>query len=287
MNNEIVIRVLTIGSLAGLLTTVGMRLKLGEVVQALRKRHLIRIVAANFVIVPALVLVAVRLARFSPDVSIGMMLLAAAPFAPVVPVFARMARADLALAAGLTALFPLLSVVLTPFVCQLALKEIAFADFVRFDAGAALLVLFATIIVPLALGIALNHFAPRFIQIFLRPMEIFSEATGAASLAFVTAVEWRHIFYLGWGVLLVMAIVFELSLLLGYSLGGRGAAARRVVALGTSNRNIALALLLALQAFAGTQVVSVVVGNGLLLIFLGLVHMAFWRFKQDALLKDD
>ena len=68
------------------------------------------------------------------------MLLAAAPFAPVVPVFARIAGAGLALAAGLTALFPLLSVVFTPFVFQLALKELAFADSVRFDARAALFV---------------------------------------------------------------------------------------------------------------------------------------------------
>ena len=38
-----------------------------------------------------------------------MLLLAAAPFAPVVPVFVKMARGDLALAAGLTAIFPIFS----------------------------------------------------------------------------------------------------------------------------------------------------------------------------------
>jgi BASS family bile acid:Na+ symporter len=110
-------------------------------------------------------------------------------------------------------------------------------------------------------------------------MEVFSEATGAASLAFVAATEWHSILTVGWRPLLAMAIVSEICLVLGYSLGGPDLGARRVTGLGTSNRNIALALLMALQAFGGTSVVSVVVANGLLLILLGLIHVAFWRFR--------
>jgi BASS family bile acid:Na+ symporter len=74
-----------------------------------------------------------------------------------------------------------------------------------------------------------------------------------------------------------MALLSELSLVLGWTLGGPTSGARQVVALGTSNRNIALALLMALQSFAGTPVVSAVVGNGLLLIALGLLHVGWWR----------
>ena len=78
-----------------------------------------------------------------------------------------------------------------------------------------------------------------------------------------------------------MAVVFELSLVLGWKLGGPERGARQVVAMGTSNRNIALALLVALQSFAGTPVVSAVVGNGLLLIMLGLLHVGWWRFGRS------
>ena len=279
METENIVRLLTIGSLAGLLAAVGMRLTVTQVVEALRRHRLLLIVSVNFVAVPLLVLTATKLCGFESEITIGMILLAAAPFAPVVPVFARMARADLALAAGLTALFPVLSVFLTPLVCGLSLTQVAHGASLRFNVSEALLVLLATIVLPLGLGMAVKHFSPLFARRTLRPMEIFSEAAGAASLSFVTATEWRTILTVGWRPLLVMAIVSEICLLLGYSLGGSDRAARQVIGLGTSNRNIALALLMALQAFGRTPVVSAVVANGLLLILLGLIHVAFWRFR--------
>jgi BASS family bile acid:Na+ symporter len=55
-----------------------------------------------------------------------------------------------------------------------------------------------------------------------------------------------------------------------------------VVALGTANRNIALALLVAVASFPGTPIVAMVVANGLLLILLGLVHVGWWRFFGPA-----
>jgi len=279
METESIVRLLTIGSLAGLLMAVGMRLTIRQVVDSLRKSRLALIVTVNFVIVPVLVLAATKLCGLGTEVSIGMILLAAAPFAPVVPVFTRMAHADLALAAGLTALFPLLSVFLTPFLCQMTLKVIAHAGAVQFNLGQALLVLLATIVLPLGLGMAVRCVALPFARRTLRPVEIFSEVAGAASLTFVTATEWPAIVAVGWRPLAVMTVASELSLLLGYSLGGPDRGARQVIGLGTSNRNIALALLLALQAFRGTKVVAAVVVNGLLLILLGLIHVAFWRFR--------
>jgi len=278
MKTVTVIRVLTIGSLSGLLLGVGLRITAGQVIESLRRCHLTLIVLANFVVVPALAVTATRAFGIGADLSVGMILLAAAPFAPVVPVFARMARADLALAAGLTSLFPILSAFLTPLVCAVALKQVVEAGAMRFSAGAILLTLLATITLPLGVGVAVNHLAPAVGRRALRPVEITSECVGALSLAFVTATEFRSILATGWVPLLVMAMVSEVSLALGYVLGGRDRDSRRVVGLGTSNRNIALALLVAIQCFGGTPVVPAVVANGLLLILLGLLHVAFWRF---------
>ncbi len=280
MKTETIIRLLTISALAGLLGAVGLRLTLKQVTDSLRKCRFLPILFANFVVVPALAVAAARLLGVGRETTIAMVLLAAAPFAPVVPVFARLARADLALAAGLTTVFPVLSAFLTPIVCELALKTVADAGAIRFDLFGVLLTLVATITLPLGVGMLIHHQRPTLGQRLLRPVEVVSEAVGALSLAFVTATELGAILQTGWQSLLAMGLVAELSLGLGYWLGGGPAGSRQVVALGTSNRNIALALLVAVQSFAGTPVMSAVVANGLLLILLGLAHVAYWRFGR-------
>ena len=125
---------------------------------------------------------------------------------------------------------------------------------------------------------AFRHYLPALGRKLLKPLEVISEGIGAASLTFVTVIEFQTILSTGWKPMLAMVLVSELLLFAGYALSGPTPAARRVVALGTSNRNIALSLLMALESFPGTPIVAAVVANGLLLIFLGLLHVAFWRF---------
>jgi len=282
MTTETIIRVLTISALAGLLAAVGLRLTFGEITRALKRCRFVTILIANFLIVPALAVAAARAFGLGRDITIAMILLGTAPFAPVVPVFARMAKADLALAAGLTSIYPLLSAFLTPLACVMALQAVPDAGSIRFNLLGVLLTLVATITLPLALGVYVNHQWPAAGRRLLRPMEVASEAIGALSLAFVTFSEFNSVLQTGWRPVLAIVLVAELSLWLGYSLGGPAACSRRVMAFGTGNRNIALALLVAIQSFAGTPVLSGVVANGLILILLGLIHVAWWRFVSPA-----
>jgi BASS family bile acid:Na+ symporter len=278
---NLVIRILTGAALGGLLLAVGLRLTWREVAESLQRCRMSRVLVVNFLIVPLLALALAWLFQIGRDLTIGMILLAAAPFAPVVPVFTRMARADLALAAGLTGLFPFLSALLTPVVCLLALKAVPGAERVHFEFLGVLAVLVATITLPLALGVAVNHWRPALARMVLRPMEVVSEGVGALSLAFVTFAEHKDVLATGWKALLAMLLVSELAFVAGYFAGSTQRDSRRVLAFGTSNRNIALAVLVAVSSFAGTPVVGAVVANGLLLILLGLLHVAWWRFGTN------
>ena len=258
-----------------------MRLTWNEVKTALKQCRFSAILLANFVVVPALTVAAAKWLGLEREVAVAMVLLAASPFAPVVPVFARMAHADLALAAGLTAAYPLISALLAPLAAQGALWMLDVGT-VRLNMLSSVGMLAATISLPLAAGVFVRHRAPGLGQRLLRPVEVISEAAGAGSLAFVTATEFRSIVNLGWRAWIAMALVFELSLVLGWKLGGPARGTRQVVALGTSNRNIALALLVAFQNFSGSPVVPAVVGNGLLLIALGLLHVGWWRYRDGC-----
>jgi BASS family bile acid:Na+ symporter len=274
-------RALTALCLGGLLLDVGLRLTVREVVESLRSCRLPALLAANFVGVPLLVVLAARAFHLNAELAVGMILLGAAPFAPVVPVFAKLARADLALAAGLTALFAMLSALLTPAACTAAMLLLPRSGALKFDVLKIFVMLTATITIPLAIGVAIHYWVPALARRVLRPVEVLSQALGALSLGFVTVSEFGSILQFGSAALVAMTICSELALVLGYSLGGARRTTRQVLALGTSNRNIALALLLAIQSYPNTTVVPAVVANGLLLILLGLIHVAFFRFIQN------
>jgi len=277
MEAQLIIRIATVCSLAGLLLAVGLRLRFEDISESIRRCRFTIIFGLNFGLVPILFAVAVRVADLPPDSRVALILLGAAPFAPVVPVFARMARADLALAAGLTSIYPVLSAFLTPLLCAVMLKQTSGVHGLSFATVQVLLVLVATTTVPLVLGVTLNHLTPQISRRCLRPVEVASEAAGAFSLGFVVFVEFSSIVHMSAMACLITAVLFEVCLLAGYCLGAEKGS-RRVLALGTSNRNIALALLVAVQSFSDLHVVSKVAGHGLLLILLGLLHVGYWRW---------
>jgi BASS family bile acid:Na+ symporter len=281
MTAQLAIQFLTTAALTGLLLATGLRLTFAEVRGALAdRRMLLGLLLVNFLLVPALTLAVVLAVRLPVELAAGMLLLAAAPFAPVVPVFTRLSHGDLPLAAGLTGTVPFVSAFLTPLVCTLCLQALPGQTTLAFNFPLLLAVLALTVTVPLAAGLAVRHWRPALGQRLLRPMEVLSEVIGAVSLAFVTLVELRNILGTGWLALLVMVGLFEVSFALGWCCSGRTRAARRVLALGTSNRNIALALLIAAGNFGGTPVLGAVVANGLLLILLGLLHTLWWRWRD-------
>lgn len=277
MSIDAVIRGLTILALFGLLLTTGLRVTAGQLATALVRCRLWVVLPLNFVGAPLVAVALARLLHVATEDAVGMVLLAAAPFAPVVPVFVKLARGDLALAAGLTAVVPLLSAFLTPLVCSVALSFVPGAGALAFDAPRLLAVLFATITAPLLLGVGLHHLAPRLCRRLLRPLEVLSEGAGALSLAVVVTAELPAIVGARGASLAAMLGSGALAFALGHLLGGPERSSRRVIALGTGNRNIALALLLALDNFGGRRVVSAVATNGLLLIVLGLLHVGAWR----------
>ena len=277
---EITIQILTCSALAGLLGAVGLRLTWREIATALKQCRLVAILMVNFAAIPILALSIASSFGLKRELVIALILLAASPFAPVVPVFARMARADLALAAALTGVLPIAAAVLTPLIVRAALMLVSGTDTLRFNLFSSLTSLVTIVTLPLALGVFLRHRAPDLARAFLRSIEVISEALGAVSLVFVTATQFGSIMNLGWRAWLAIMLMSEISLLLGWKVGGPDRAARRVVALGTSNRNIALALLIAIQSFHGTEIAAAVVGYGLLLISLGLLNVAWWRFED-------
>jgi len=279
MTTALLIRILTGAALFALLFAVGLRLTWNEVIMSIRRCRFVAILAVNFFCIPALTVAAVSIVSLPAPIVLGMILLASAPFAPMVPIFARLARADLALAAGLTALFPILSAVFTPVVCLLCFHPTSAAGELHYNFGTIVGLMMATVTVPLAAGIALRKWQRPLADKILRPVEIISQTIGALALAFVVVSQFKTVMALGWKAVLAMLVLSELNLLLGYAVGGSTREARRSLALGASCRNLALAVFLAASSFADSPVAGALVANGLLFIVISLAHVAWWRWR--------
>ena len=193
-----------------------------------------------------------------------------------------MARGDLALGAGLTAVFPVLSSVLTPMVCWVAAPFLPSVGPLRFALVPMMVTLLATAPLPLVLGLVVRARFPGIAARIVPPVDVVAQAVGAVSLAYVVVVEADGVLAVGLPGLLAMGVVAEISWILGW-LGDRGTPRRGLVlGLGALNRNMALALLVAAGSFPGSRIVAGVASLGLLLITLGLVHVGIWRWIHRA-----
>ena len=279
----LLIRILTAAALFSLLFTTGLRLSLREIHGAVPLgRRFLRLAGLQFGVIPILTVLAARVFRVPPEVSMAMLLLAASPFSPVVPVFTRMARGDLAMAAGLTAVFPILCSVLTPLVCWAAVPFLPSVGELRFEVVPMLVTLVVTAPLPLVLGLAMRARFPWIAARIVGPIDVVAQAVGAVSLVYVVTSEINGVLSVGLPSLAAMALVAEASWVLGW-LGGKGHPGRGLVlGLGALNRNMALALLVAAGSFPESRVVAAVASLGLLLIALGLVHVGIWRWTYGV-----
>jgi BASS family bile acid:Na+ symporter len=209
---------------------------------------------ANFVLVPLLAYVVTRLLTLEPSMEIGLILVSTAAGAPFLIKLAQMADGDLAFAAGLLVLLLVVTMAYMPLVVPLIAPDAA----VSTTSIAKPLVL--TMLLPLGVGL--------FVDAWNEPltMRLLPFMNKASSLALVLLVGSTFLLnfqailgVFGTGAILGALVVIGAAFGLGYVLGGPGTRTREVMGLGTAQRNIAAATVVATQSFDNTNTVVMVV----------------------------
>lgn len=273
-----IVRFLAFGSLFGLLFAIGLESRFHELATALRRVQFSSLLLSNFILSPLLALTIITFFHMENSPSGAMIILAAAPFAPVVPLFVRMARGNLALASALTGIFPLFASILTPLSMSLGFWWIQ--DHAEGTPSPLLIlgVLATSITLPLFLGFSLSSLAPKLSAAIQKPVEWVAEAIGVVSLGFLSYLEAGHIKGSTVITLCPTIIYFECTFLLGFWLGHGSTKERLAIAFGTANRNIGLAILLAASFAQNQTLLGDVLAQSLTLLTLGLLHVALFRF---------
>ena len=244
-----------LGFVLSSMLSMGLGLTLGEIATPLRSvRRVVMSLLANFVLVPLVALVLAALLRLDEPFGVGLLLLGSAAGAPFLPKLTQLAKGNLAFAVGLMVLLMVITVGFLPLVLPLLLSGVSV------DSAKIARSLFLLMLLPLAAALVVKA---RFPAAAARTRPILDRISNLSLILFtlllITVNVNNVLAVFGTRAILAGLLFIIISFGIGWLLGGPEPDARRVLALGTAQRNIAAALVVAAQSFEDPKVVVMVI----------------------------
>lgn len=246
------------------MVAMGLGLTVDRIVGPLRQvRTVALVLAANFVVVPAVAIAAARLLPVEEPTGTALVIYGCCAGAPFLPKLAQMARADVPMAVGTMVLLMVVTVGYAPLVLPLAVEG------AQVDAGQIAGSLVVFMLVPLGFALAVRARYPHVAGMLVAPAGRASTAALLVGISAGVLVSWQDILgSVGSGVVVGIVVLLAAALLLGYLAGaGRPSEVRRVTMLGTAQRNISAALVVA-GSLGGDVIVSTLVAGLMLVVAL-------------------
>ena len=226
--------------------SMGFSLTVPQIITPLRHVRLVLIaLAVNFIAVPLLAYLIDLVLSLDESLFIGLILIATAAGAPFLPKLAGVAKGDIAFSVGLMVLLMVVTVVYMPIALPLMLEGV---EINAWEIASSLIFL---MILPLAIGL---FFKWRYegVADTLSPLlgQVSSVAIALLVVAGVIA-NWSSIVGLiGTRGIVAAAVLIIGGLVIGYVSGGSQPGVRSVLGLGTGQRNLSAALVVAAQNFS-------------------------------------
>jgi BASS family bile acid:Na+ symporter len=247
----------------GGMAAMGLGLTVDRIVTPLRDvRLVLLLLVANFVVVPAAAIAVSRLLPMEEPAAIAVVLIGCVAGAPFLPKLGQLAKADVGLAVGAMVLLMVTTVVYAPIVIPLAIPN------ATVDAFEIAQSLFVFMLLPLGLGLFVRA---RSAESAVEWGEHLGKASSTGLLIAIASallLTWRDIVgAIGAGLFAGMAVILVVGLVAGWLAGLGRPPDRALLALATSQRNIAAALVVA-TSIGGDAVVYTLVGALLIPIIL-------------------
>jgi BASS family bile acid:Na+ symporter len=251
---EVFVKYTVMASVILLMLGVGMGTSFRQVVEAVRQFGIVlRGVLANFLITPVLIYLVLLSLPLPPDVKIGIMLMAAAPVAPMAPPFVEGARGDVAYGVGLMVVIAMLSVVLTPMILGLALPKSNAG--VQVDPMQIVQTLVTVQLIPIGIGMAIRQLGPDWAEKLLKFVPRIGQIGLVVGVGLLLVSQSEHILSISLVTYVVLVFLVIGCLFIGdWMLAGEPEDKRRALAVSTAIRNIPLAFLIASSSFPDSAV---------------------------------
>jgi BASS family bile acid:Na+ symporter len=210
---------------------------------------------AQFTVMPLLAFALTRIFRLEPALAIGVILVGCCPGGTASNVITYLAKGDLALSVGMTAVSTLLAPVLTPLLVWLLAGETVDVDVV----GMLLSILWV-VILPIALGLLVKRFWPRTTEQASAYLPALSTLAICLIVLIVIAANAHKLLDGGLVILLVVVLHNVCGLAAGYLIGTflrLTPAKRRAISVEVGMQNSGLASSLATLHFAAYPLATI------------------------------
>jgi BASS family bile acid:Na+ symporter len=234
---------------------MGLSLTVSQVIAPLRNGRLVLLtLLANFVLLPLAALALTRLLQLEPPHGIGLLLLGIAAGAPFLPKLTEIAKGNMAFAVGMMVLLMVVTVGYLPLVLPLLLEGVS-VDPAKIARSLILIMLF-----PLATGFVVKA---RYERTAARVQPVFNQISSVSFILLAVLLLVANIGNVmevfGTGGILAGAILIATGFGIGWLLGGPSNDTKRVMALGTAQRNVSAAILVSNQNFDDPKVAVMVI----------------------------
>jgi BASS family bile acid:Na+ symporter len=234
---------------------MGSGLLLGQIIEPLRNvRLLVLGLVANFILMPLGAFVLAWVLRLDEQFGIGLLVLGCAAGAPFLPKLAQLAKGNLPFAVGMMVLLMVITVAYLPIVLPLLLEGVT-VNPLQIAQSLVLLML-----LPLGVGLFLKA---RFDAMAgrVKPwLDWLSNISLILLIGLISAANIDKVIQVfGTRGILAGLLFIAFGFCVGWLLGGPANDTKNVLALGTAQRNIAAALVVASQSFSDPKVVVMVI----------------------------
>ena len=255
---EILSKAATVAMLSFVVSSMlamGAGLTVPQIAEPLRNARLVILtLLANFVVMPLGALALAKVLWLDEPLGIGLLLLGCAAGAPFLPKLAELAKGNLAFAVGAMVLLMVVTIGYLPVVLPLLLPGVTVDPW---QIARSLLLL---MLLPLVIGLGLKAYYGDLAARVKPALDWISNVSLILLVCLITAANIDKVLQVfGTRGILAGILFIALGLGTGWLLGGPETETKRVMALGTGQRNIAAALVVASQSFSDPKVVVMVI----------------------------
>ena len=256
---QISVLVFVVGSMLGM----GLGLTIKQIVEPLKDVKLVSLsLIANFILIPLFVYGINMLLPLSVGYETGLVLLSIAAGAPFLPKLADIAKSNVPFSIGLMLMLMVVTIFYLPIVLPYLLKG---AEVSSWEIAKSLIIMMLT---PLIIALLIRAYAEKVAKVL---KNIFDKLTNIALLLLTISLVILNAGHLVGmiGMPLVAILIFLIgAMAIGYFLSGKEKSTKVVSALGTGQRNISAAILVATQNFKDPEVTIMLVAVAIFGLFI-------------------